>query len=259
MTTLFALLLTVLLQTLPTAPAPATSAASGPLTAESPVDQILEALDARGQNLRTLSARVELTESDPAIGSRVVRAGRFWLDNDPATTRARVRFETRTSGNRVRDEVIEYLLAGDTLVDRDVARKREVRRKIGRPGEKLNLLRLGEGPFPLPIGQDRADVLREFDVAKVGARKDDPPNTVRLRLVPKPDSSFSKRFDAMDVWVGLADAMPRRILVDDGDAGMTRTTDLADVQINADLGPDEFNLPPIDPKEWDIIEEQMRQ
>jgi hypothetical protein len=33
-----------------------------------------------------------------------------------------------------------------------------------RPGEKVNLLKLGEGPFPLPIGQKRDDVKRQFDV-----------------------------------------------------------------------------------------------
>ena len=27
-----------------------------------------------------------------------------------------------------------------------------------KPGEKLNLLKLGEGPFPLPIGQKKEDV-----------------------------------------------------------------------------------------------------
>ena len=35
-----------------------------------------------------------------------------------------------------------------------------------RPGEKVNLLKLGEGPFPLPIGQPKEDVHREFIVTK---------------------------------------------------------------------------------------------
>lgn len=229
-----------------------------PLKVDASIDELLDALDARGENLESLSATVRLTETDPGIGNTVIRTGRFWLSNSRGEPRVRVRFEQRQVANRVRDEVIEYLLAGDTLHDRDVARKREVRRKVRRPTERTNLLKLGEGPFPLPLGQDRADVLREFEVSKPERAADDPPGTVRLRLKPHADSSFARRFSTMDVWIGLDDAMPRKVLVDDADAGVVRTSELSAVRINAAVDPRELELPPIDPREWDIIQEEFR-
>jgi hypothetical protein len=236
----------------------AASKTSAPLTAESSVDDILDALDARGENLTSLSAVVRLTETDPGIGSTVIRSGRFWMGTVGQYTRVRVRFEQRQIANRVRDEVIEYLLAGDTLYDRDVSKKREVRRKIRRGDERTNLLKLGEGPFPLPIGQDRAEVLREFEVSKPAPAPDDPAGTVRLRLTPRKDSPFARRFSSMDVWVSLDDAMPRKILVDDEDAGVVRISELSDVKFNAAVDPADLQLPTINPNEWDVIQEELR-
>jgi len=228
------------------------------LTPESSIDEILDALDTRGENLSSLSAAVRLTETDPGIGSKVIRSGRFWMGTVGQDTRVRVRFEQRQTANRVRDEVIEYLLAGDTLYDRDVSKKREVRRKIRRGNERTNLLKLGEGPLPLPIGQDRAEVLREFEVSKPAPAPDDPAGTVRLRLTPLKDSPFARRFSSMDVWVSLDDAMPRKILVDDEDAGVVRVSELSDVKFNAAVDPADLQLPPINPNEWDIIQEELR-
>lgn len=247
-------LLVVVLVTQPAAP----SSNPAPLTVQSSIDEILDALDARGENLSSLSSVVRLTETDPGIGSTVIRSGRFWMSTVGNDTRVRVRFEQRQTANRIRDEVIEYLLADDTLYDRDVAKKREVRRKIRRDNERTNLLKLGEGPFPLPIGQDRAEVLREFEVSKPKPTPDDPANTVRLRLVPRKDSPFARRFSSMDVWVGLDDAMPRKIVVDDDDAGVVRISELSDVKFNASVDPGDLQLPPINPNEWDIIQEELR-
>lgn len=228
------------------------------LSAESSIDELLDALDARGKHLESLSASVRLTETDPGMGSTVIRTGRFWLSNAGGDPRVRVRCEQRQVANRVRDEVIEYLLSGDTLFDRDVSRKREVRRKIRRASERTNLLKLGEGPFPLPIGQDRVEVLREFEVSKPPPGPDDPPGTVRLRLKPRRDSSFARRFSSMDVWISLDDAMPIKVLVDDEDAGVVRVSELSEVKINAAVDRRDLELPPIDPREWDIIQEELR-
>ena len=47
----------------------------------------------------------------------------------------------------------------------------------------MNLLELGEGPFPLPIGQSRQDVEKQFKVTKVAAVKDISAKTLQ-GLVP---------------------------------------------------------------------------
>ena len=54
------------------------------------------------------------------------------------------------------------------------------KRQIVRPGEKLNVFKLGQGPFPLPFGQNKKDILDNFTVKLI--RPDspkDPPDTLQ--------------------------------------------------------------------------------
>src|SRR5688572_28387994 len=55
----------------PSAPSPGES-----LSPDSTVDQILDALDARGRNLKAFSADVSLTEGDATLGNTVTRHGK---------------------------------------------------------------------------------------------------------------------------------------------------------------------------------------
>jgi outer membrane lipoprotein-sorting protein len=126
---------------------------------------------------------------------------------------------------------------------------------ILRPGEKMNLLKLGEGPFPLPIGQKRHDVLNQFDVRKIESKPGDPADTVHLELIPKSGTSLARKFKSIDTWVSLPDEMPVRISTLDFTGATERSTDLSNVQINPDLTDADFELPKIDEKEWNLIEE----
>jgi hypothetical protein len=226
----------------------------GPLTAESGVDEILDALDARGRNLKSFRADVSLAEIDAAIASEVTRRGQaLYQDQGDGQARLRVTFVERDTGTRVFDEKIEYLLQGGWLTDRDYERKVEVRRQVLREGEKLDLLKLGEGPFPLPIGQKKEDVHAQFEVAKVKPAKDDPPGSVHIRLTPKPDSQFARKFDEIDVWVDTKTNMPARIETAQGES--VRSTELTKFTANPEpaLKDADFALPKIDG--WDRHEE----
>lgn len=237
-------------------PAPA----AGPvvLNADSTADEVLLALQERGRDLKTLTAKVSLADADPATGQRSIRAGEFWLDTAADETRLRVRFETRQDGNRLRTDPVDYLLRGDTLIERQEREKREVRRKVLKPGEKINLLKLGEGPFPIPLGQDREQVLKEFEAERVNSRASDPPNTLRLKLTPRPNVRFARQFSSMTIIVGTEDHLPHTMILDKGDAGIVQTVDLKDIQINTGADAARFELPRINAAEWNIIEETMR-
>src|SRR4051794_13221962 len=57
------------------APPPA-AAAQAALPADATADQVLDALDQRGQNLRGFTAKVQLTEKDEGIQQSSTRSGR---------------------------------------------------------------------------------------------------------------------------------------------------------------------------------------
>jgi hypothetical protein len=245
------------------APPPAAPAAGAPLTNDSTVDQILDALDAVGRNLKSFTADVTMREEDVTLANESTRRGKVLFQTRPddkgtpgGGTRLRVIFEKRETAKRSFDERVEYLLQDGWLTDRTYDPKRiEVRRQVLRPGEKINLLKLGEGPFPLPIGQKKEAVHEQFDVKKPAAGKDDPPGTVHVQLAPKPGTRFAKKFDAIDVFVDAKTHLPVRIDTAQGET--VRTTELKNFTINPTppLTDADFALPQIDKSKWSLHDE----
>ncbi len=181
-----------------------------------------------------------------------MRQGKVWYQKTgPQDARLHIVFDTRASGeDKPVKEKVEYSLDKGWLVDRNYKKRIEVNRQVLRPGEKINLLKLGEGPFPLPIGQKKEDVHRLFSVNKVAAKPGDPANTVHLQLTPNPGTQFERKFSGIDVWVDLATHFPRRIETLDKNQTTSRTTDLDKVQVNGAVQDSDFALAAIKEDEW---------
>lgn len=245
MRTLLALIVLLLTQSL----------ALANLKPDSSLDQILDALHEVGKDLRSFSANVTLRETDLISQDSSSRSGMaVYQKQDEGNARFRVTFLKRIQDNLSQDQRIEYLLENGILIDRNYQRKLEVRQQVTRPGEKVNLLKLGEGPFPLPIGQSREDVQKLFEVSKVEPAKEDLPSTVHVRLVPKPNTQFHRKFKSIDAWVDLSSNMPVRIDTVDANETMKRGTDLSDLRLNVALTDDHFKLPDV-PGDWQRREE----
>lgn len=225
------------------------------LDADSSIDQVLDALDRSGNQLRDFVADVTLTQADARSGDSASSAGTVYFQRtSPDEARIRVTFDTETVGNHKQDKKVDYLLDDGWLWERDYRRKTEIKRQVLQPGQKLNLLKLGEGPFPLPIGQEKTEVHRQFDVQKVAPKEGDPAQSIHLTLKPAEGSQLAKKFSSIDVWVDPATEMPCRIEAVDANETTIRTTDLTNLRMNKGLPPDAFSLPPIDDS-WNRHEE----
>jgi hypothetical protein len=228
-----------------------------PLALDSTVDEILDALDARGRDLKAFTADVSLSEGDETLANEVTRRGKvLYQDRGNGQARLRVVFAKRETGKRSFDEKIEYLLQDGWLIDRTYEKHIEVKRQVLHPGEKIDLLKLGQGPFPLPIGQKKDAVHEQFDVKKIAPGKDDPKNAnVHVQLAPKQGTQFERKFDVIDVWVDPKTNMPARIDTVQGDT--VKTTVLENFKPNPDppLTDKDFILPAIDKTKWDLHEE----
>ncbi|HET6246781.1 MAG TPA: hypothetical protein VFE47_03705 [Tepidisphaeraceae bacterium] len=236
--------------------------APGDLPANATVDQILDALDQRGQTLREFTAKVSLTSGDKFVEGVSTQVGQVSFqkkgDDDG---RLHVVFVKRVDSHGTRDEKGEVLLDKGWVIERDYRKKAETDREIVKPGEKVNLLKLGEGPFPLLIGQKKEDVHKLFDVTLIPPAKGDPADTVHLRLVPKPGTRFSKHLEQMDMWVSRRSKFPVRVDTVGPDDSDPRSTKLEDVKINPEPGlkPGDFDLPKIDKNDWSLHTEPYRE
>lgn len=232
------------------------------------IDEALDALDRQGDQMKDFTAHVALTETDGLTRDAFTRSGTVRvqrLPNDDA--RILVVFDTRKAGAKQTKEKIEYLLENGWLTERNDRKKSQVRRQVIKPGEKLDLLKLGEGPFPLPIGQAKEDVKKMFDVEIVPAAPTDPAGAIHGRLKPKAGSQFERRFKRIDVWVDPAAQMPRRIeTVDaseqsqDADDQSRQTTDLENVKVNTGLDDADFQLEEVSAKQgWTFFDEPYQE
>jgi len=229
------------------------------LTPDSDLDTTLDALNARGQNLKDFSADVAIHTADNRTGEDTAQIGTVTFQNrNNGDSRIKVGFDKKESDNGdhkiTQKQKLDYVLEDGWLTDRDYQKKLEVRRQVLKPGQKMNLLKLGEGPFPLPIGQDKDDVKKQFEASKIPAAADDPKDTVHIKLVPRPGSQFEKRFKQIDVFVDTKTNMPARIDTVEK-AGTTRSTELKNVKLNTGVKDEAFVLPPIANDGWNRREE----
>jgi outer membrane lipoprotein-sorting protein len=240
---------------------PALADEAAVLTVDSKLDAVLDALNSRGQNLKDFSADVALHTTDNRTGGDTAQLGVVIFQNrNNGDSRIKVSFDRKEidNGNDAKitqKQRLDYVLQDGWLTDRDYQKKLEVRRQVLQPGQKMNLLKLGEGPFPLPIGQDKNDVKKQFDASKVEVTKDDPKDTVHIRLVPKPGSQFEKRFQQIDVFVDTKTSMPARIDTVDKAGTTLSTTELKNVKLNTGVKDDAFTLPNIQNDGWNRREE----
>lgn len=239
----------------PVAPAQPPPAA-GPLS----LDGVLDMLDTSGQNLKSFTADVTLTEEDLGLALESTRLGKVWYQKlDGGDARFRVSFTDRQDKKTTRKEPKDYVLDKGVLTDRDHDKKIEVRRQVVKPGQKMDLLRLGEGPFPLPIGQKKEEVKKQFEASLVPAVKDDPPGTVHLLLKPIKGTRFARDFGSLDVFVDPRTRMPVRIDTLDPKGEKSKTTVLKNLAINPQLRDGDFQLPPARGEGWNVREEAFNE
>jgi hypothetical protein len=233
-----------------------TGAQANPAAAQgdASVDAVLDALDARGRSMNQFVADVTLAENDEATQAGSERSGRVWYHKRQGNDRIRVTFDQKIEGRFSKPDKIEYLLDGGWLVDRDYKRAIEVKRQVLRPGEKINLLKLGEGPFPLPIGQPKEDVHREFIVTKGDPAMEGPKGASHIALKPREGTRLAKKFAQIDVWVEPQTQMPVRIEALDANETTRRTTELRNIKVNPEppLGDQDFALPKVDESKWEL-------
>lgn len=242
---------------------PVGAAAGNGQPGDAGIDPVLQQLEQVGKNLKDFSAKLKLTETDNNLGTSSVRTGNVWFKKEAdGSARIHVLFTQRIDPDTHRaypKDKVEYLLDGPYLIDRNYQKKEEVKRQVLKPGQKLNLFKLGEGPFPLPIGQDPRDVHQQFNVKRIAPDKDDPANTIHLELTPKPDTDLARKFHSVDVWVDNKSHMPVRVDTTDVKQQTTRSTEMTDIVVNppGGLAPGDFQLPNIDKDNWNRSVESL--
>jgi hypothetical protein len=218
------------------APAPASRPATWP--ASQPVDpnalRILQDLETAGQKYATLQADVRLHVEKTLVGDEETSTGKIIVarGGPSAPDRFYVRFDTLQQGDGpTRKEVVEYALDGQWVTLAKHAIKDLKRWQVSYPGQKVELLRLGKGPFQIPFGQKADDVLTYFHPTTRPPARGDPNGTLYVNLVTRPQFKDEIDYIQTQMWVDRQSLLPVKVVTFNKNKDITTVT-FSNVQTN---------------------------
>lgn len=188
--------------------APASGPTAGAVVQPEPVDpqidRILRQLEAR--DVRDLHARVAWRQQYvlDLEEDAVTKRGEIWYQKAAPVAKFLIHFTEKLTGSR-KDKLDEqHLFDGCWYTEIESRTKTVQRHEVRRANDPGNPYKVGEGVFPLPFGQKKEDILREFAVRLVGPAAGDPPDTDHLQLAPRAGTRSGENYKELDFWISRA-------------------------------------------------------
>jgi len=240
--------------------------AGNPAT-DTAVEALLDGIEADGQSLRTITARVSYEKVDALLGGKELRIGRLIYRADETGKRDfAILLESEIVNGQKRDSKTSYVFSDRWLAEIDHEHRQFIKREIAPPGSTIDPLALGEGPFPLPVGQKKAEVLKRFEAQPAALpgegllAKLDSATVDGLELLPRAGTPEADDFDRVLVFYDKGTRLPVGILMEDanGDLKTVRMDDVKKNQPLTDAETAHLSVENPDPKEWSIDIQKWR-
>lgn len=237
------------------APSPPVEPAAKPQAAAKAQDEVVDKILTRLESRKiddlhakvTYESRYTLEEEKDAVKL----LGEIWYRDEQPVAKFKIQFNAKINGNRKDKFNWLHVFDGHWYYELDDSKSKVIsKREVRRVGDKSNPYKIGEGTFPIPFGQKKADILDEFDVTRVQAGEDDPENTDHLRLAPRTGTRTSEHYKRVEFWIareGPQAGLPIKVRMakrdpSTGEANSTITVTFSDVQMNAGISASIFNF-----------------
>lgn len=214
------------------------------------IDRILTRLEDR--HISDLRARIvwelRYPTDEPEDSER--KFGDLWYKDEQPVAKFKAAFSEKTVGDTKRKLDEQHMFDGRWYHELRSETKTVTRREIRKESDP-NPYKLGEGAFPLPFGQRKADILREFNLEVVPPTKNDPERTDRLKLTPKPGGQMDSYYKTIEFWIGRADAeypgLPTQVRTakKDGTGAVNSyiTVTFKKIELNSGFASNVFDIP----------------
>ena len=245
----------------PAATRPAASApASRPVNLDPAVERILDRLEKRGDQIVDITTDITYTKIDPVLEDKQVFTGVLVFKQDKPNPRFLIRFDKFVQEGVTRQSKEWHAFDGQWYIEAREKTKTIVRRQIVLPGEAVQVFRLGQGPFPLPFGQKKADIVQYFAVKLVGPAAGDPPASDHLECTPLPGTDMDRRYGKVHFYIDRQLDLPvsvRTVEKENGaaDEGVEIAADFParSIKVNSAVAGSALNLPDLKDYQVDSI------
>lgn len=201
------------------------AAPAAPASPANPARAILERARAATEGMSRFSADLRYVVEDVLEGRTTARGGRVLYERrtlEDGGDRLAVVFTSITENNRRRTRDRHYAIQGRWLAEVDRESRVFVKRAIAPAGERFDPFDLGEGGFPLPVGQDPDAVLAEFTAEPLALPTEGllarlPREQAEgIRLVPRPGTPMAEDVSELELFYDRATGIPLGVRVTKG-------------------------------------------
>ncbi|MBN2563207.1 MAG: hypothetical protein JXQ75_19970 [Phycisphaerae bacterium] len=183
-----------------------------PSSGDAKVDEILDRLEIKGQAIEGLGCKLtyKYVMVEPVEDSQTKEGTLLFARAEP-NSKFLIRFTKMIADGIVSRRGEHFLFDGEWLTERNDKARTIIRRQIVRKGERIDPFKLGKGPFPLPFGQKREEILRNFKVTLQQFELGDPRNTHHLHCVPLPNTELASKYSRVEIYVDKTTELPVRV------------------------------------------------
>ncbi|MBS3821219.1 MAG: hypothetical protein GVY16_09700 [Planctomycetes bacterium] len=235
-----------------------------PAKAETPADispqarSVLERLEAAGDDYRAVKADVTYVVENRLTGDVETRNGwvAYQQSTDEQPARFRVSFDTLKLGDgRRTKQQVDYIFNGQWLTVARHNLKSLTRYQVATEGQRVEPLRIGKGPFPVPFGQKADEVATYLRAELKTPGNDAPDGSDHLLLTPRKNHRRDVNFKTLDLWVSRDSNLPVKVRTADDSHNVT-TVAFEDIQTQAELEPTWFTFDK--PAGWSVQVEPLK-
>jgi len=240
---------------------PASRATTTQTSGDAAVDRLLDRLEKRGEGVHALSARLQADFHDLVADDKQTKQGSLWFRRDKPNPKFKVIYDKSIYEDYQVADVHEYLFDGRWLIEKHDKSRTYVRREIVAEGETIDPFRIG-GPFPLPFGQRKAEILEHFTATLLPRSPKDPPGTDHLKLVPYKHSPMVDKYVELHFHIDQKIELPIRVVSHQRRPGSTEVDEIVsvsfkDIQVNPTISDGVLMIAKPTGKDWHLSEEPL--
>jgi len=224
-----------------------------PTSGDKEVDDLLDKLESKGDAIRGLACKLKYNyvTIDP-VESATVKTGELLYAKPTGTDvngMFRIHFDAMFADGVKNNHAESIAFDGQWLVERNDKARTIIRREVVRKGEKINPFELGKGPFPMPFGQKRADMLRHFKISRQKPAANAAPGLIHLHCVPHPHSNLASRYTRVELLIDPKIDLPVKIVSERISDGSRIEATFIDIDTKAAPAAERFVIE--EPKDFD--------
>lgn len=226
-------------------PEPTAAVTASDAEAAARIDEILTLQQKQSDGLKDIRCAVKFVEDDRVNLTRRIKTGHILFMVTKDNPNFLIHFE-KSKVDGVLGQREWYLFDGRWLYTAMERLKQVTKQEIAREGDRIDLFDLERAPFPLPFGQKKDTILRNFNVSLVPPAEGDPPDSDHLMCIPKQNSAMYRKYDRLEFFVRRDMHMPGKIIASKNDGlevNIAEFPDLSPKAINAGVKEKDFAQP----------------